>query len=119
MPAAAGLSFIDGLDCARAARQSGEAAGRTPQIAEFCRSTLVPRRDEGPRQQVLDKLGLGNRPDNVDAVYALLDDETASWFPSAPEGTKFSDGASTAHIGCHVEILQRGGSKLDREGRDY
>jgi len=70
-------------------------------------------------KQVLDKLGLGNRPDNVDAVYALLDDETLSWFPSAPKGTKFSDGASTAHIGCHVGILQRGGGKLDREGRDY
>jgi hypothetical protein len=55
----------------------------------------------------------------VDAVYALLDNETDSWFSRAPEGTKFSDGATTAHIGCHVGVLQRGASKLDREGRDY
>jgi hypothetical protein len=86
-------------------------------------TSAVPDSFQGvtkPRvKQVLDKLGLGNRPDNVDAVYALLDDETLSWFPSAPEGTKFSDGASTAHVGCHVGILQRGGGKLDREGRDY
>jgi len=31
----------------------------------------------------------------------------------------FSEGASIAHIGCHVGILQRGRAKLDREGRDY
>jgi hypothetical protein len=70
-------------------------------------------------KQVLDKLALGDKPDLVDAVFALLDDETESWFATAPKGTKFSDGASTAHIGCHVGVLQRGKSKLDREGRDY
>lgn len=57
--------------------------------------------------------------DRADTVFALLDDEHASWFTSAPKGTKFCDGASTAHIACHVGILQRGGRKLDREGRDY
>jgi len=70
-------------------------------------------------KQVLDKLALGDKPDIVDAVFSLLDNETPSWFPSAPKGTKFADGATTAHIGCHVGILQRGGGKLDREGRDY
>ena len=55
----------------------------------------------------------------VDAVFALLDDETDSLFSKAPEGTKFCDGAATAHIASHVGILQRGATKLDREGRDY
>lgn len=56
--------------------------------------------------------------DMVDAVYALLD-EGNSWFARAPAGLRFADGATTAHIGTHVGVLQRGGSKLDREGRDY
>jgi hypothetical protein len=54
--------------------------------------------------------------DLVDAVFALLDDQHASWFTMAPAGTKFCDGASTAHIACHVRILQRGQRKLDRQG---
>jgi len=58
-------------------------------------------------------------PDQCDAVFALLDNEHDSWFTTAPKGTKFCDGASTAHIACHIGILQRGGRKLDREGRDY
>jgi len=58
-------------------------------------------------------------PDLVDAVFSLLDDQRESWFSRAKPGTKFSDGASTAHIACHVGILQRGDRKLDREGRDY
>lgn len=57
--------------------------------------------------------------DTTDAVFALLDDQHASWFTNAKAGTRFCDGASTAHIGCHVGILQRGRTKLDREGRDY
>lgn len=57
--------------------------------------------------------------DRVDAVFALLDNERRSWFTSLPEGVVFSEGASIAHVGCHVGILQRGKSKLDREGRDY
>jgi len=55
----------------------------------------------------------------VDCVFALLDDETPSWFPKAPVGATFADGASTAHLACHIGVLQRGRTKLDREGRDY
>ncbi len=57
--------------------------------------------------------------DQCDVVFALLDDLHHSWFTTAPKGIRFCDGASTAHIACHVGILQRGGRKLDREGRDY
>jgi hypothetical protein len=57
--------------------------------------------------------------DLLDVVFALLDENQPSWFPKAPKGARFSDGASTAHLACHVGILQRGGRKLDREGRDY
>lgn len=57
--------------------------------------------------------------DCVDAVFALLDDVHDSWFTTAPKGTRFCEGATVAHIGCHVGILQRGKGKLDREGRDY
>lgn len=57
--------------------------------------------------------------DQVDAVFALLDDERRSWFTTLPDAVTFSEGASIAHIACHVGILQRGKSKLDREGRDY
>ena len=60
-----------------------------------------------------------NTGDIVDAVFALLDDQHASWFTNAPQNAKFCDGAATAHIACHVGILQRGKGKLDREGRDY
>lgn len=85
--------------------------------------SAVPNSFQGvPKVQVkkvLDKLALGDKPDVVDAVFSLLDNETSSWFPSAPQGAKFSDGATTAHIACHIGILQRGGGKLDREGRDY
>lgn len=55
----------------------------------------------------------------IDAVFALLDNEADSFFSRVPQGTKFCDGATTAHIASHVGILQRGGTKLDREGRDY
>ena len=58
-------------------------------------------------------------PDMVDAVFALLDTRP-NWFSKAPKDSAFRDGASTAHIGAHIGILQRGQvSKLDREGRDY
>jgi hypothetical protein len=58
--------------------------------------------------------------DMVDAVFALLDNEMPNLSSGAPYGSKFSDGATVAHIGAHIGILQRGGnSKLDREGRDY
>lgn len=58
--------------------------------------------------------------DIIDTVFALLDDDHDSWFSNAPSGTKFCAGATTAHIGSHVGLLQRGLTiKLDREGRDY
>ncbi|MEQ1893384.1 MAG: BsuBI/PstI family type II restriction endonuclease [Planctomycetota bacterium] len=57
--------------------------------------------------------------DRVDAVFSLLDNKRRSWFTTLPDDVMFSDGASIAHVGCHVGILQRGKSKLDREGRDY
>ncbi len=57
--------------------------------------------------------------DQTDAIFALLDDQEPSWYKSAPKGTKFCDGAGTAHIACHIGIMQRGTRKLDREGRDY
>lgn len=70
-------------------------------------------------RQVLTRLDLGTNADLVDGVFALLDDQTQSWFSKAPEGTMFCDGATTAHLACHIGILQRGAGKLDREGRDY
>lgn len=33
-------------------------------------------------------------------------------------GRGVPDGASTAHLACHIGILQRGTLKLDRESRD-
>jgi hypothetical protein len=58
--------------------------------------------------------------DQIDVVFALLDDQTSSWFSEAAgKGMKFSAGASTAHIACHVGLVQRTSGKLDREGRDY
>ncbi|WNJ95422.1 BsuBI/PstI family type II restriction endonuclease [Vibrio ruber] len=56
----------------------------------------------------------------VDVIYSLLCDEP-SWYPkAAKKALRFCDGASVAHIGTHVGILQRGRNiKLDREGRDY
>lgn len=70
-------------------------------------------------RQVLGRLDLGDNADLVDGVFALLDDETESWFARPPAQARFCDGATTAHLACHVGILQRGNSKLDREGRDY
>jgi hypothetical protein len=60
-----------------------------------------------------------NSQDLVDCIFALLDDRCDTLFAKAPASAKFCDGATTAHIGCHVGILQRGSGKLDREGRDY
>jgi hypothetical protein len=65
--------------------------------------------------KVIDRYSL----DQTDAIYALLDDQEPSWYSSAPKGTTFCDGAGTAHIACHIGIMQRGTRKLDREGRDY
>ena len=69
-------------------------------------------------QQVLTRISRVS-DDLVGVVFALLDNKQPSWFSNAPNGSRFSDGASTAHLACHVGILQRGGRKLDREGRDY
>jgi hypothetical protein len=60
-----------------------------------------------------------NHPDMVDAVFALLDNESRSWFAKAPKSVHFADGATTGQIACHIGILQRGKGKMDREGRDY
>ena len=69
--------------------------------------------------EVLQALDRASR-DKVDAVFALLDDINFSFFLEAAEkGLKFSAGASTAHIACHIGVLQRNAGKLDREGRDY
>ena len=58
--------------------------------------------------------------DKVDAVFALLDDINLNFFfEAADKGLKFCAGASTAHIACHIGVLQRNAGKLDREGRDY
>lgn len=57
--------------------------------------------------------------DIVDAVYALLDNLTPNLFSSARPGTRFCDGATTQQIAAHIGTLQREGSRLDREGRDY
>lgn len=67
---------------------------------------------------VLSELDL-NHNDLTDAVFALLDSESPSWFPKPPDGAMFCHGATTAHIACHIGILQRREGKLDREGRDY
>lgn len=59
-------------------------------------------------------------PSAAEAILALLDDGLENYYPAARSaGRKFAEGASTAQIGCHVGIFQRGGTKLDREGRDY
>lgn len=70
-------------------------------------------------KQVLGALALGNNAELIDGVFALLDDQTPSWFSNPPPGATIANGASTAHLACHVGILQRGSAKLDREGRDY
>ncbi len=84
--------------------------------------SVVPDRLQGVTKarivEVLRALDL-EAPDIVDAVFAMLDDTLASWFSNPPEGARFCDGATTAHIGRHIGILQRGAAKLDREGRDY
>ncbi|MFD2165167.1 BsuBI/PstI family type II restriction endonuclease [Thalassotalea euphylliae] len=56
----------------------------------------------------------------IEGVFALMSTEP-NWFnKAAKNGYQFRDGATTAHIGTHVGILQRGNrDKLDREGRDY
>ena len=93
-------------------RREAEQAGRTP----------VPAALQGvTKERVREALRAFSRAtdDMVDVVFALLDDVQSSWFTAAKSGARFCDGATTAHLGCHVGILQRGAAKLDREGRDY
>lgn len=96
-------------------RQIVEAAGRRG-------NAVLPRRLQGVSKarilKILARLDL-DRPDLVDTVFALLDDVHPTMFSRAPQGARFCDGATTAHIGWHVGLLQRGAGKLDREGRDY
>lgn len=56
--------------------------------------------------------------DMVDAVFALLDPRPTWFGGKTAKNFKFCDAATTAHIACHIGILQRGSGKLDREGRD-
>ena len=70
-------------------------------------------------KSVLAKIDLTTQ-DQIDACFALLDNKNPSRFSKAEKlGFKFSDGATTAHIAHHFGVLQRGGAKADREGRDY
>ena len=57
--------------------------------------------------------------DRVDAVFALLDNVSPSLFGVKRPDVKFCDGATTQQIALHIGTFQRGGTKLDREGRDY
>ncbi|CNG20460.1 methyltransferase-endonuclease [Yersinia enterocolitica] len=85
---------------------------------------VVPECYQGvSKEKIRNVLNIIDRSTNdmIDAVFALLDDEP-TWFSNKAvrAGIKFCDGATTAHIGAHIGILQRGGyTKLDREGRDY
>ena len=74
---------------------------------------------KGRIAEVFDALDRKSR-DRVDVVFALLDDINPNlFFEAAQKGLKFCHGASTAHIACHVGVIQRNSGKLDREGRDY
>ncbi|MFN0243206.1 MAG: BsuBI/PstI family type II restriction endonuclease [Planctomycetota bacterium] len=96
----------------RQLRSDAIAQGRDPVATELQGVT---------KARIAEVLSALNRdtPDQVDVVFALLDDVQDSWFSCAPTGARFCDAATIAHLACHVGILQRGGLKLDREGRDY
>ncbi|MCH2455209.1 BsuBI/PstI family type II restriction endonuclease [Idiomarina seosinensis] len=84
---------------------------------------VVPDSYQGvTKQRVRDVLSkVDQSSDNkVDVIFALLCDEPSWYKKAAKKGLEFCDGASVAHIGTHVGILQRERNiKLDREGRDY
>lgn len=91
--------------------------------AQAAGEQVVPNSYQGvTKQRVREVLTVIDRAtDNmIDVVYSLLCDEL-SWYPrAARQELRFCDGASVAHIGTHVGILQRERNiKLDREGRDY
>jgi hypothetical protein len=81
----------------------------------------VPRQLQGVSRgrikAALERIGHGTR-DRIDCIFALLDDQLRSFYGGTATVFRFCDGASTAHLGCHIGILQRGAAKLDREGRD-
>ncbi|TOA79651.1 hypothetical protein CGK20_22165 [Vibrio parahaemolyticus] len=84
---------------------------------------IVPESYQGVSKQrvreVLVKIDQMN-DNKVDVVFSLLCDELSWYKKAAKNELRFCDGASVAHIGTHVGILQRGrNTKLDREGRDY
>lgn len=66
---------------------------------------------------VLERIGCG-KPDMVDCVWCLLNNEFPSLFSKDPRW-RISHGAAVSHIASYVGILFRGKKKLDREGRDY
>ena len=90
---------------------------------EFYETYTVPLSYQGvSKDKIREVLSRIDRytDDMVDTVFALMDNETDSFYKNPPDGSKFFDGATTAHLGAHIGILQRGGNtKLDREGRDY
>ena len=84
---------------------------------------VVPDSYQGVSKQrvreVLAEIDQSN-DNKIDVVYSLLCDELSWYSKAARQELRFCDGASVAHIGTHVGILQRGRNiKLDREGRDY
>jgi len=48
--------------------------------------------------EVLTQVSLGENTDVRDGVFALLDDETPSWFAKTRKGARISCGATTAHL---------------------
>lgn len=100
-------------DVVIARRNAAQAAGEV----------VVPDSYQGvTKQRVTEVLTVidQSNANKIDVIYSLLCDES-SWYPrAARRDFRFCDGASVAHIGTHVGILQRGRNiKLDREGRDY
>lgn len=92
-------------------------------VAQEVGEQVVPDSYQGVSKQrvheVLTEIDQSN-DNKVDVVYSLLCDEKSWYNKAAKRGLRFCDGASVAHIGTHVGILQRGRNiKLDREGRDY
>lgn len=99
-------------DRVRSLREQAIAEGRPP-VSETHQGVSKSRIEEALRSLKVES------DDTVDVVFALLD-QRESWFSVlSASAYRFCDGATTAHLACHVGILQRGGTKLDREGRDY
>jgi hypothetical protein len=118
------------LPTQRRAGQGGD--GYMAKLDEFVRGLRTAALEKGESVVAAEHQGVGKErvlrtlraldvatSDTVDAVYALLDPRP-TWFSALRHSSySFADGATTAHIACHVGILQRDGTKLDREGRDY